>query len=193
VAIEMNSESAAWSRSVRWADRAKLRLSIVLATMTALFGFVVGSQCGMSRPPAIGPAPQTSIASSRSPGSTTRLSELDPVLFPQTIPASVPGGATCTLLSNSGGDTSLPFHLTWLFRCALSIDKRPALVSGLTARIATSVARGVVVSEIQDPKSPVIVDWWRYEATGVVGTIEFFGLPAGSDFDVVVVHTAAAP
>jgi hypothetical protein len=47
-------------------------------------------------------------------------------------------------------------------------------------------------SETQDPKSPLIVDWWRYEATGLVGSVEFIAFEAGPSFELVIVQTAGS-
>ena len=169
-----------------------LRVSLALAAMAALFGFVVGSQVGTSRPSRTGPIqPSGAVASTTSASPT--LAPF-PVLNPQSILAAAPGGSACDLLESPHDETNLSFHRTWLFRCALALTDRPGVVSALTAGIQATLAPGVVVSEseMQDPKSPLIVDWWRYEATGLVGSVEFIAFEAGPSFELVIVQTAGS-
>ncbi len=169
--------------------------TLVVAVIAGLVAFAVGLALAPTRETLPAPSASSPPATLASPSATADMSVPVLLLDPSSILASLPGGAAC-VLTGGGGTTSLPFlHQTWLFRCALSVARRPGVVSGLATGIEAVLARGVLVSdsETQDPRSPVIMDWWRYEAPGLHGTVEFFGLDAGSAFDVIVVHAAASP
>jgi hypothetical protein len=163
----------------------------MVAGIAAFVGFAAGIQLGAS-----GTAPSPASpgrAASSVPVPAADLSTSVPTLDPVAIVAAAPRGSSCALIETVGGEQPLPFHRSWLFRCAVAVGDRPALVGAIATGIKAALARDVVVpdGEESDWSSPVVVDWWRYLGANVVGWAEFTGLPAATNFDLLIVHAAS--